>query len=360
MKNNRLHHRSNPENRRDPYPLLSWLFTSIKFVLGLEAKYPGTLSLHLTENLDKKERFNLLPALLGIEASIPGSIPESLIKKDPILRISIGARNIKLLHAFAPLASEYEKRQIRWAALKGVDHLARFYPSLAWRKMDDIDILVHPDDLYLAISILRDAGAKLLYPNISIVCHALPFTYNGIHLDLHKRLNNLGTGCISTESLLEGAYETLLLNSVPIRLMPLSNSFVAHSLLLAKDHFLAKTTKSIRIVELALLNEFVEYEALQSWQEPIRQAGALKAFSKSRELVRWIQEGLKPIWIDPDLGTPESFKGPQISQSKALIENFKLQDNIWRSLRFLLLNLGISAIRGITFKRYGSIKLSDE
>ncbi len=78
---------------------------------------------------------------------------------------------------------------VRWMVVKGPVIAARFYPAEWTRQYNDIDIVVHPDDVGGAIDALCDAGAKMLDRNWGMIARKrqgeVSLVYGSTLLDLH-------------------------------------------------------------------------------------------------------------------------------------------------------------------------------
>ncbi len=93
-----------------------------------------------------------------------------------------------------PVLAALVDENIRPVLLKGAALVARVYPDVGTRPMDDVDVLVHPDYAYRAIGIIEKHGyvalGKLAFgPNELASYAGMNFlrVSDGAHLDLHWR-----------------------------------------------------------------------------------------------------------------------------------------------------------------------------
>lgn len=126
--------------RNEP-SFVCWFYAALS--AGLDPLAPAPPPLGLAGNPHDR----LLPGLAALERRWPGTLPEALAARTKNVGAQVTAQNLVTLGDFRPLAEDMETAGMRWAALKGLDHLARFYPGPQWRVMGDVDVLVHPDCL---------------------------------------------------------------------------------------------------------------------------------------------------------------------------------------------------------------------
>lgn len=96
-------------------------------------------------------------------------------------------RYVQMDYDFQEICAAFEKAKIPYMPLKG-SVLRNYYPEPAMRTSCDIDILVHPEDLDRATTLLNDElgytiGEKYVH-DVSI------FTPNEVHLELHFHLTD--------------------------------------------------------------------------------------------------------------------------------------------------------------------------
>jgi len=238
------------------------------------------------------------------------------------------------------VAEGFEEHRIRWAALKGLDHLARFYPGPEWRAMADVDVLVHPEDLGLALRLLAERGfAKSDAAVAPDLAPAVSVSNGSTFIDVHRRLVRGGCDRIPVDAFHS---DTTLDNfeDVPVRLLQPGDALAASALLLAKDLFMARSTNPCRVVELALLAEIAGDGAVSHQRSRLRRWGVGRFFDRSLQLADWVRGRIqRPAWLEDGFGDPARYVGPEINRWRYMFKCAALQDSPAGAARFLSTNL---------------------
>lgn len=268
-----------------------------------------------------------------------------------VLRAAV-ATNLMLVGSFQPVAGGFEKAGIRWAALKGLDHLARLYPGLEWREMTDVDLLVRREDVRAAEGELGALGFEP-FVGTPAVQPGRCFTKGMASIDLHRRLVRRGGFVEDLDWLLS---ETRLVHfyGCPVRLMAAPQALAAHALLLGKDGFFASMVRAERIAELGLLADAAgttgEAEAwvrLERW-------GAGRVAWCARDIVDWLREGRRPLWIEDDFGEQEAGFGKPPAMIRRLLRGAWLQGSALNAARWSLVQSRSFALQRFSGRRWGS------
>lgn len=289
-----------------------------------------------------------LPWLGRLERRSPGTLPREIAGRCRPASIVVAARNAALLETFRPVAESFEERGVRWAALKGLDHLARMFPGPEWRAMADVDVLVHPDDTDLSLEILSSHGFAGTSPAaVPRLAPAVAVSKGGAYVDVHRRLLRGGGDRIPAGAFLDHT-ALFSIEGMPVRLMGDGEAFAASALLLAKDLFLAHTTNPCRVVELALLAELAGDETIADLRARLCQWGARRLFDRSHALADWTRgRAGRPGWLDEGFGDPARFVGPEINRWRYMFGCAAMQDGPIRASRFLAANLAGKLNRSI-------------
>jgi hypothetical protein len=236
---------------------------------------------------------------------------------------STAARNLLLLAALKPVVKKFEDSGIRWAALKGIDHLARLYPGLEWREMADVDLLVHREDVGAAQALLKELGFDPWAATPSVQPGRC-YSDGVVSIDLHRRLVRRGGFVEDTGWLLENT-RLGQLAECPVRLMEPPQALTTSALFLAKDGFLAKMVRAERVVELGLLAESAGLAGEgQAWAR-LAQWGAVRVARCARDLLTWLRGGARPSWLEKDFGGSTAGFGEPPSLTRRLIRGAWLQ-----------------------------------
>lgn len=281
-----------------------------------------------------------LPWLGRLERRLPGSVPRALVERGRPASIVVAARNAALLGAFKPVAESFEERSVRWAALKGLDHLARLFPGPEWRAMADVDILVHPHDMDLALGILAAHGfTETSLVGVPHLAPAVSVSNGGAFVDVHRRLVRGGGDRIPPGAFLD--HTTLaIVENMPVRISRPGDALATSALLLAKDLFLAHTTNPCRAVELALLAELAGDEAIADLRAQLRRWGVGRLFDRTLALADWVRgRAGRPAWLDDGFGDPARYVGSGINKWRYMLTCAAMQDSPVSATRFLATNL---------------------
>ncbi len=141
--------------------------------------------------LDDAAVSRLLP-LLHENLRVAGVAQEQLVGLRGVRRHTLVA-NERLFRGVAPVIAALEDAGVRTVLLKGASLALRHYPDPGLRPMTDIDLLVAPGDLALAVQIFASHG---FFPSVAPtprrvqLLHAEDFAdKRGLHVDLHWRLH---------------------------------------------------------------------------------------------------------------------------------------------------------------------------
>lgn len=127
--------------------------------------------------------------------------------------------NQQRLHALQPVIAHLAAHGVDMLLLKGVPLTLSYYRNPALRKMADLDLAVRPDQVRLAIRLLREQGWRNLYPDGPDDLryrHALQFAGPHGDIDLHWHL--LHEACNrAADEFFWTATEPLDFMTVPVR-----------------------------------------------------------------------------------------------------------------------------------------------
>lgn len=320
--------------------LLRWLFDASSVAFGLRQGVAPVFPDGAAASVAGRNGALLLPWLSRLELRFPGSVPANLIERGQPASIFVAARNLMLLGDFRPVAESLEEHGVRWTALKGLDHLARFLPGPEWRAMADVDILVHSDDLEMALRLLGERGfTESRGLAVPILAPAVSVSNGGAFIDVHRRLVRGGCDRVPPDAFVS---DTTLVSfeGVPVRLPQPGDALAASALLLAKDLFMARSTNPCRVVELALLAEIAGDGAIARQGDRLRAWGIGRFFDRSLELADWVRgRGARPVWLEDGFGDPARYVGPEINRWRYMFKCAALQDSPTNAARFLLNNL---------------------
>lgn len=293
---------------------------------------------------------SLRPLLAGIELRSPGTLPLELATACASAAPAVEIDNAIRLASARPAFEELDRCGLRWAALKGVDHLARFYPSIAWRSMADVDVLVGPADVVTARAALERAGFGPVVRETSTAQPAFCLSDGVIFLDLHRRLGRAAAHQFPVAPLLEATTDADI-EGLHVPLLHVGPALVTHALLLAKDFFLARTTNPLRAVELAILGRLAADADISMWIDLARRTGAKTALERGLEVARWVEGDAQPTWLAADFGDPRVARDGELSHREFLLHTLRQQDGILAATRYLASELSVSARRLVTGRR---------
>ena len=141
--------------------------------------------------LDDAAVSRLLP-LMHENLRSAGAAPEQILGLRGVRRHTLVA-NERLFRGVAPVIAALEDAGVRTVLLKGASLALRHYPDPGLRPMTDIDLMVAPGDLALAVHIFAN---HRFFPSVeptprrTQLLHAEDFAdERGIHIDLHWRLH---------------------------------------------------------------------------------------------------------------------------------------------------------------------------
>jgi hypothetical protein len=334
---------------RTPAPepdLLGWLFLASTVAFEWRQEPVPAFPMAGAATVDGENGALFLPWLGRLERRFPGALPREIAARCKPASIVVAVRNAALLEAFRPVAESFEERGVRWAALKGLDHLARMFPGPEWRAMADVDVLVHPHDTDLALRLLSDHGFARMGPlEAARMVPAVSVSNGGAFVDVHRRLVRGGGDRIPPGAFLD--HTTLAdVDGVPVRLSRAGDALAASALLFAKDLFLAHTTNPCRAVELALLAELAGDETVVELRSQLRRWGVGRLFDRTLALSDWIRgRAGRPGWLDGGFGDPALYVGPDIGRWRYMLTCASLQDGPVSASRFLAANLAGAIMR---------------
>jgi hypothetical protein len=328
---------------RAPVPepdLLGWLFEASAVAFGWRQEPVPAFPRSAVATVAGANGALFLPWLGRLERRFPGTIPPEIAERGRAASLVVAARNMALLDEFRPVAESFEERGVRWAALKGLDYLARLFPGPEWRAMADVDVHVHPHDVDLALAILSEHGFAQVSPvEVPRLAPAIAVSKGRAYVDVHRRLLRGGGDRIPPGAFLD-ASRLVVIESTPVRLARVGDALASSALLLGKDLFLAHTTNPCRAVELALLAELAGDETIADLRARLRQWGARRLFDRTLALADWTRgRAGRPGWLDEGFGDPARFVGPEINRWRYMFGCAAMQDGPIRASRFLAANL---------------------
>ncbi|GAB4040467.1 nucleotidyltransferase family protein [Spirosoma gilvum] len=133
--------------------------------------------------------------------------------------------NSRLFHQLAPIVEVLDRGQFTYAFTKGIALHYYVYNDLGSRPMNDIDILIAPNDFKPALDTLLQLGYYFRYPNLSIdtyvqgelhACTLNHNTYKGV--DLHYYPAPYHTQQVTNDMFLEDT-QMHLFRGIPLRLL---------------------------------------------------------------------------------------------------------------------------------------------
>ncbi|UCH23596.1 MAG: nucleotidyltransferase family protein [Deltaproteobacteria bacterium] len=135
-------------------------------------------------------------------------VPASELEKIQNSYHSLAAQNIIHLHALKHLEDVMGPEKIEIMTLKGASLLSQIYPSVGLRPMEDLDLMVRPDDRERFVQLLKHSG----YQQNSKRSNS--FTKGDVVIDLHTHA--LNTDRIqSREDLFPGGMDPIWESSIP-------------------------------------------------------------------------------------------------------------------------------------------------
>jgi hypothetical protein len=261
------------------------------------------------------------------------------------------AGNLYLLAALTPAARGLEEAGLRWAAVKGLDHLARIYPGLEWRQMCDVDLLAHPDDVGAAQRVLEGVGF-VPFVGTPAVQPGRCSTKAAASVDLHRCLVRRGGFVEDVDWLLEDT-SVVDLEGCPVRLMAPARALAAHTLLLAKDGFFAEMVLAERVVELGLLAEAAGPDGeAEAWAR-LERWGAGRVAVRGRDLLAWLRGGERPDWADRGFGEPGAGVGAPPSMARRLLRGASLQGSPRVAARWMAAQVRSFLLQRLSGRRLG-------
>ncbi|MCP4899148.1 MAG: nucleotidyltransferase family protein [bacterium] len=311
-----------------PAQFISWFYQAISFGLGLRAEQPRRFAADVVAPWIEYD-VSCRPALGALAKTSPGLLPESVGEALAEDSRRAGGRNLLQLAEAAPLFRKFEEQGIRWVVIKGVDALAHIYSGPEWRRMADLDVLVHPDSIDLSLRLLESEGLVRCHTTTPVTAPGIEYARGHLHLDVHRRLSSSSVGEEKVvEELLKGA-SLKELYDVPVRVMEPSRALMASALLVAKDLYLPQLVRPLRMAELALTadvaGERTEVEALAR----LEVLGGVRVASRTRDLLAWLRSGgTPPAWLDQDYSRPAAIADGLPSRWKRLLESAALSDTL--------------------------------
>lgn len=91
--------------------------------------------------------------------------------------------SLLLFHQFDSIRTLLNENSVRFIPFKGAELAREVYPDLSLRRMSDLDILIHPDDIDRAIALLRTdgwTGDEFRYDH-----HFAPLARKGVKVEIH-------------------------------------------------------------------------------------------------------------------------------------------------------------------------------
>ncbi len=147
--------------------------------------------------LTRRER--VVPQLYELASrSLPPDCPE--IQRAEQMQLDVAATMVRLETGLVDVADLFESHQLRFAVLKGCATAHLDYVDPAQRQIGDVDLLISPQDLALAVNLLNSAGWHQVYPlprHHELFTHAL--TFRGpilAEIDLHQRIAHRALGVL--------------------------------------------------------------------------------------------------------------------------------------------------------------------
>ncbi len=260
--------------------------------------------------------------------------------------------NLAALGGFAETAQAFEQAGVRWVALKGLDHLARLYPGVEWRRMLDFDILVPSAEVTAAAKILEAHGFVAVMPRVPRTQPGFAMSKGRVSVDLHVAVHRRGAFAVNEEWLLADRSEVAV-DRVPIRICAAPQAFAAAAMLIAKDGYFPAMVNPVRLVELALLEDLLgagDHEVVTS---VMRRWGASRVLTRSRALTGWVKGGLRPRWAEAGLGEPH-VRVELPGLGRRFLRSVELQDTLAQKLTFGLREASVFLAQRATGRRLAS------
>ena len=126
-----------------------------------EALRAAVAAADLTTFADLAQQHAVAPAVADALHFHAADLPDDWAAWAEEVVFETTARNGWLLHHLTRVAAALHAAGIRFFALKGCDLLLTTYPRIGARHLDDIDLLVHPDDVSAASDALLIGGYPL-------------------------------------------------------------------------------------------------------------------------------------------------------------------------------------------------------
>lgn len=273
--------------------------------------------------------------------------------------------NLRALRRLGEIGEALTAAGVRWAVLKGADHLLRLYPGPEWRAMSDIDLLVEPQALTRAVELLAKRGLVPQASQTSVMHPAIPLTDGHLHLDLHRSPCRRGTHRVSTEELLESARPVASTvtptvdETAAICALGESESLAVLALVLGRDTYWPEHLTPLRLAEVALLADRLDDVAIEGLEIRMRRWRAERVWHHCLDLCHWVRGGERPRWLDAQPSRHElpkstlSWDAQKLRLAKSLALA-KLQDQPLDAARYLTVEGSVSAVRALSGRRLGS------
>ncbi len=286
-------------------------------------------------------------AALAVHAGVPGAEAEA---RREVRRTT--AANLDLLAGLERPLRSLERAGVRWAAVKGLDHLVRLYPGLEWRSMLDADLLVHPEDLARSREVLVEAGF-MPASGTPAVQPGLCFSDGRVSVDLHRRITRRGGFDEDVAWLLRGTGSSAF-EGCPVRMMAAPQALAAASLFLAKDGFFSAMVRAERVAELGLLADAAEPGGEHEAWAGLAACGAGRVARRARSLVEWVRGGARPAWTDPGFGGAAAGSGSPPALLRRLLRGARLQDSARDTAGWLRAQIGSFVLQRLSGRRLGA------
>ena len=182
-----------------------------------------------------------------------------------------GAMTFRAMALFRELNQLFQAEQIRFAPIKGVDMVRRFYPAGALRIFCDFDILFHPDDCVRALEVLQKNGwvpagkVDLAEKHHHYTAHCK----NGIVIEPHWTMsyfNNVNTHAIWEEITPEAPGSMLHILSAELNILQLCRHAAAN------DYTHLPQLKFLQDAAAIISNSQIDWQKVrclsEKWQMP--------------------------------------------------------------------------------------------
>ncbi len=169
-------------------------------------------------------RHRVIPQLHEVLRRGTANVPSSVIQQIAELQTQIVAGNLRLAAELVRIARLFESRAIPVVAFKGPALAMELYGGLQRRQFIDLDVLIQPDDLLTAITLLDELGYQACGVELARMsagqrnrvlvdsksCEMTRSDAAPLHVDLHWRLSN-DEALFATvlENQFSGAYLTI-------------------------------------------------------------------------------------------------------------------------------------------------------